>query len=194
MIRGLKFTTKGGPGSGNIGHAGRPGSVGGSAPSKGGTLAVGENELYRWANLAEAVDISWKPSKRDPETPYSLDVTDKQDFYFAPHSVLSERSWVKNTYGRFILDKKTLEEGGWSKDPNLRAEGAWRWKPGNLGGTWRDYDAGFQGRVYARAIRGFEITSIPGGYTKEDVRNILTYRYGRTIPVIETSVSEVTLS
>jgi len=33
MIRGLRFTTKGGPGSGHHGHAGRPGSVGGSAPS-----------------------------------------------------------------------------------------------------------------------------------------------------------------
>ena len=31
MIRGLRFTTKGGPDSGHHGHAGRPGSVGGSA-------------------------------------------------------------------------------------------------------------------------------------------------------------------
>ena len=30
MIRGLCFTTKGGPGSGHHGHSGRPGSVGGS--------------------------------------------------------------------------------------------------------------------------------------------------------------------
>ena len=38
MIRGLKFTTKGGPGdpgSGHHGHAGRPGSIGGSVPSGG---------------------------------------------------------------------------------------------------------------------------------------------------------------
>ena len=33
MIRGLKFTTKGSEYSGHHGHAGRPGSVGGSAPS-----------------------------------------------------------------------------------------------------------------------------------------------------------------
>jgi len=39
MIRGLRFTTKGGPGSGNFGHAGRPGSVGGSAASSGGYLS-----------------------------------------------------------------------------------------------------------------------------------------------------------
>ena len=31
-IRGLRFTIKGGEGSGNFGHAGRPGEVGGSAP------------------------------------------------------------------------------------------------------------------------------------------------------------------
>lgn len=37
MIRGLKFTkTKGGPGSGHHGHAGRPGLVGGSMPPGGG--------------------------------------------------------------------------------------------------------------------------------------------------------------
>ena len=36
MIKGLKFTTKGGSGSGHHGHAGRPGSIGGSAPSGGG--------------------------------------------------------------------------------------------------------------------------------------------------------------
>ena len=34
MIRGLKFTVKGSDKSGHHGHAGRPGSVGGSAPSK----------------------------------------------------------------------------------------------------------------------------------------------------------------
>ena len=37
MIRGLRFTYKGGPGdpgSGHHGHAGRPGEVGGSLPSK----------------------------------------------------------------------------------------------------------------------------------------------------------------
>jgi len=41
MIRGLKFTTKGGSGSGHHGHAGRPGSVGGSVPSSG-TTAISE--------------------------------------------------------------------------------------------------------------------------------------------------------
>ncbi|MBC8485110.1 MAG: hypothetical protein H8D45_03610 [Bacteroidetes bacterium] len=36
MIRGLKFTVKGSDKSGHHGHAGRPGSVGGSAPKGGG--------------------------------------------------------------------------------------------------------------------------------------------------------------
>ncbi len=40
MIRGLRFTTKGSRDSGNFGHEGRPGQVGGSAPSaRSGTLA-----------------------------------------------------------------------------------------------------------------------------------------------------------
>jgi len=43
VIRGLRFTTKGGPGSGNVGHAGRPGSVGGSAPG-GGTISFSSQE------------------------------------------------------------------------------------------------------------------------------------------------------
>lgn len=37
LIRLLKIAFKiGGPGSGNFGHSGRPGLIGGSAPSKGG--------------------------------------------------------------------------------------------------------------------------------------------------------------
>jgi len=42
MIRGLKFTTKGGSGSGHHGHAGRPGSIGGSAPGGVGSVSIGE--------------------------------------------------------------------------------------------------------------------------------------------------------
>ncbi len=41
MIKGLRFTVKGGKGSGNFGHAGRPGSVGGST-SGGRHLLRGE--------------------------------------------------------------------------------------------------------------------------------------------------------
>jgi len=42
-IKGLKFTYKGGPGSGHHGHAGRPGQVGGSASGRRGrTYSSGE--------------------------------------------------------------------------------------------------------------------------------------------------------
>ena len=47
MIRGLKFTVKGSDKSGHHGHAGRPGSVGGSAPAGFGSLSApvgGEGE------------------------------------------------------------------------------------------------------------------------------------------------------
>jgi len=40
MIRGLRFTTKGGPGSGHHGHSGVPGKVGGSAPGGGSSIGV----------------------------------------------------------------------------------------------------------------------------------------------------------
>jgi len=40
MIRGLKFTTKGGPGSGHHGHSGIPGQVGGSAPGGGSNYSL----------------------------------------------------------------------------------------------------------------------------------------------------------
>ncbi len=190
MIRGLRFTTKAeGPGRG---WWAPPKGTHGS--SEGGTLATGKNELYRWANLAEAVDVSWKPFRKDnPQTSFSLDVTDKQDFYFAPHKVLTSESWVTNTYGRFILDKKVLKEGGWSKDPNLRAEGAWRWKPGNIGKRAQELDLGFHGRVYSNAIKAFEITSLHKDGSLKDVQAILKHRFDRDIPIIETSVRNITL-
>ena len=40
MIKGLRFTVKGGPGSGHHGHAGVPGKVGGSAAGGRGSLAA----------------------------------------------------------------------------------------------------------------------------------------------------------
>lgn len=39
QVRGLKFTIKGGPGSGHRGHAGRPGQIGGSTPSSSLSVA-----------------------------------------------------------------------------------------------------------------------------------------------------------
>ena len=53
MIRGLKFTTKGGEGSGHHGHAGRPGQVGGSASSDQ-PLPHALQEVKGWSDLSSA--------------------------------------------------------------------------------------------------------------------------------------------
>ncbi len=52
-IRGLRFTTKGGPGSGNFGHSGRPGQVGGAGASSGGGGGSGgaAASASQWSNL-----------------------------------------------------------------------------------------------------------------------------------------------
>lgn len=58
-LQGRKFTTLGGPGSGNFGHAGRPGEVGGSAPEGSRVFKTpddvklnkgwyGEKDYYTW--------------------------------------------------------------------------------------------------------------------------------------------------
>jgi len=60
MIRGLRFTTKGGPGSGHHGHAGIPGQVGGSAAGSGGGNMGGGNVAP--AKNSVSVDATF-PSK-----------------------------------------------------------------------------------------------------------------------------------
>lgn len=48
--------SKGGPGSGNFGHAGRPGEVGGSAPGDGESLSAGTREsMSRFVNFDTAL-------------------------------------------------------------------------------------------------------------------------------------------
>jgi hypothetical protein len=189
--RELRRMAKGGAGSGNFDHAGRPGQIGGSAPSR---LARGDaTELYRWGNLAEVVALDEARSGRIVR-PSSLDVTDRPEWYFPPPRVLppSARSWVNHTYGRYILDRAALAESGWGKDPNLRTEGAWRWKPGNLGGSWREYDDAFVNNAYKSAIRGFEVTTLPEGGSLEQVHDILKYRLGREVPVVASTVRQIT--
>jgi len=51
---------KGGPGSGNVGHAGRPGSVGGSAPSSGGGGGKGPSQHVPLLTS----DVEFKASER----------------------------------------------------------------------------------------------------------------------------------
>ena len=72
IIQGLKFTTKGGPDSGHYGHAGRPGSVGGSAP--GGWRAVPVEKpltpAQRRAVDQEVGQISKQVARAMPEKGY----------------------------------------------------------------------------------------------------------------------------
>lgn len=86
-IRGLKFTTKGGPGSGHHGHAGRPGSIGGSAsgrsitaltPPKAGKLVGGQGGTgTRYGYDSDGEDfVKESRTKEDAywATPYPEDV------------------------------------------------------------------------------------------------------------------------
>src|SRR6266581_2572825 len=63
-LRAVATDSKGGPGSGNPGHAGRPGQVGGSAPSQGDTSGAGsdrrayvQNEVERLYQAGKATDL-----------------------------------------------------------------------------------------------------------------------------------------
>lgn len=160
---------KGGPGSGHHGHAGRPGKQGGSSPSPGLLATGSDQELYRWGNLREVVELS--RGKRIG----SLDVSNLSGFYFAPPSAEPRgRGWPRKVYGRFILDRQILADGGWSLDPHLRAEGAWRYR-----GRASEREII---RNYLRALCGYEVHEIPEGQGLKDIAAILEYRLGRKIP------------
>lgn len=146
-------------------------------------LAKGDGaELYRWANLQEIIETSRQKRVN------SLDVTDKPDWYFPPHKVLTNPTSVEKVYGRFILNKEILINGGWSKDSHLTVEGAWRWKETNLG-----YFSDSQlASIYNSSIRGFEIINLPDTLSAAQVSEILEYRLNRNIPVIVSTVKEIT--
>jgi hypothetical protein len=61
LIRELSLTLKGGPGSGNKGHAGRPGKRGGSAPQAKFTKQINDPDFTRWFGDSKVVDESGKP-------------------------------------------------------------------------------------------------------------------------------------
>lgn len=146
-------------------------------------LAKGdETELYRWANLQEIIETSRHKRVN------SLDVTEKPDWYFAPHKVLTNPTPVETVYGRFILDREILINGGWSKDPHLTVEGAWRWKSTNIGDL-SDSQLAF---IYNSSIIGFEIVDLPDTLSAAQVSEILEYRLKRSIPVIVSTAKEIT--
>ena len=63
--------TKGGPGSGHFGHAGRPGKVGGSASGKGG-VGTGENAIREQLNLYASFRKGRKPEGAKYGSPEEL--------------------------------------------------------------------------------------------------------------------------
>ena len=86
QIRGLKYTHKsirlmGGEGSGFHGHSGRPGSVGGSAPSGEGSVVTltQRGEILRQLKarvefLRGKVDIQWREPIKEPGQTQSIHV------------------------------------------------------------------------------------------------------------------------
>lgn len=85
-LQGRKFTALGGPGSGNFGHAGRPGEVGGSAPAAEGSRIFktrddlkhnkgwyGEKDYYTWKDKPGMMVTGRVLDKADlPDTLYHV--------------------------------------------------------------------------------------------------------------------------
>ena len=96
FIQGLKFTQKGiaymgGEGSGHHGHSGRPGSVGGSAPSSGDI----EPTLSEDQAIAQ-----WKQGKEYTRYYQMKDLGRENEFVFSGNDVIQERkrAFADKTY------------------------------------------------------------------------------------------------
>lgn len=102
MIRGLRFTIKGGEHSGHHGHAGRPGFVGGSIPGGGGNILNSlSNDLYHVTKFDSAINIMKYDYFRTTEgmTGESrLSTTTDPSYFWGPKDV------------RFVLDPTKLAE------------------------------------------------------------------------------------
>lgn len=141
MIRGLKFTTKGSERSGNYGHAGRPGSVGGSAPGGGhhtaagvvalgrmsptspirSTTPLGEDQLgQNGAYLIEREDGSrgiFKPTDEmgcgDPDAEVlAYELSESLGWDFVPHTAIIEHEGKEGSVQRWVEDSKTYAKDG----------------------------------------------------------------------------------
>lgn len=116
-----KKRTLGGPGSGNFGHAGRPGEVGGSAPSSGGVSPVPSNVL-------EAIHL--------PDGGFTYNpVTGEQPTTGFALSVHPERAAVMNDQQADVIALAEFAVKNW----DLLSQ------DGNFIGGWHDPD---DGKVY----------------------------------------------
>jgi len=139
---------------------------------KANTNAPPPDEMYRWGNLMELHDLSNGKRTR------SLDITEDEDFYFAPHSIVRD-SFVTKTYGRFVLDGEKLSNAGWKRDPGLFAERAWRQYGAN--------DANVV-KSYVNAIKRFEVYANPKKYPLSDLQSWMDFRFGKgAIQVVKAS-------
>lgn len=128
-------TINGGAGSGNFGHAGRPGKRGGSAKSSGGSLAAGRmRKGVREYNPKESIDGGFTVGVHTGES-YRLG---KSDGYavggYGTEKVVDMDEWNKNQEkvirdyyreNKDLLDKEGYFLGGWvpnkgsTDDPNI---------------------------------------------------------------------------
>ena len=145
MIRGLRFTTKGSERSGHHGHAGRPGSVGGSAPGGGHHTAAGSSALGRMASsspissttplgedqigvngsyLIEREDGSkgiFKPTSEmeagDPDAEVlAYELSESLGWNFIPHTEMIVHEGKEGSVQKWIEDSETFREAvGWRK-------------------------------------------------------------------------------
>lgn len=122
---GLSAYENGGAGSGNFGHAGRPGEVGGSAPSSAGSLASGRMEKgIRETDFEHGLDGGFTIDLKNGNS-YRLG---KSDGYavggFGTEGIISLEDWndkkkreqFKADYikkNRKVLDKAGMCLGGW---------------------------------------------------------------------------------
>ena len=148
-VRDLKFTIKGSKYSGNYGHAGRPGSVGGSAPGGGHHTTAGASALGRMAPtspirtttpleagqkgangsyLVEREDGSrgiFKPESEMiagcPEAEVlAYELSESLGWNFVPHTEIIEHEGERGSVQKWIEDSKTLTEDGIYRRKHVR--------------------------------------------------------------------------
>lgn len=112
----LERAAKGGPGSGNIGHAGRPGIQGGSAPGFGGfgSYATGggaseKQQVFIKTLIEESAGIPWGKLYGHTADAY------KADAVLTDIDVKSSRDW-KTDFAVSVAKRVREEAVGWAKN------------------------------------------------------------------------------